>query len=108
MELWQSAFLVFILVSLTVAIAWDSMLGNKFKTIETRQLADPALRPHMDLSKMTGMGRAHRAKDRALRLAEPDRSAALREYARLQLYIRIVVGVIALAFLAMVISLLVR
>jgi hypothetical protein len=108
MELWQGAFLVFVLVSLTVAIAWDSILGNRFKNIEIRQLADPTLRPHMDLSKMTGMGRAYRAKDHALRLAEPERSAALRDYAKLQLYIRIIVGVIGLVFLAMVLSLLLR
>lgn len=108
MELWQGAFLVFILVSLTVAIAWDAMLGNRFRNVETRQLADPKVRPHMDLSKMTGMGRAYRAKDQALRLAEPERSVALRDYAKLQVYIRIIVGVIGLVFLAMVISLLVR
>ncbi|MFD1252299.1 hypothetical protein DEVEQU_03300 [Devosia equisanguinis] len=108
MDFWQGAFLVFILVSLTGAIAWDSVLGNKFKNIETRQLADPRLRPYMDLSKIPGSGRAYRAKDQALRLAEPERSAALRECARLQTYIRIVCGLIGLVFLAMVVSLLIR
>lgn len=106
MELWQSAFLVFILVSLTVAIGWDSLLGKKFKDIEDRQFADPALRSQMDLSKMTRLGVAYRAKDQALRLAEPERSAALRECAKLQLYVRIVLGLILLVFLAMVVSLL--
>jgi len=107
MELWQTAFLVFVLVSLTIAVGWDTLLGKKFKDIEDRQFADPALRPHMDLSKMTGMGRAYRAKDQALRLAEPERSAALRECGKLQLYVRIVVSLIFLVFFAMVVSLLV-
>lgn len=108
MDFWQGAFLVFILVSLTGAVAWDAVLGNKFKTIETRQLADAKVRPHMDLSKIPGSGMAYRAKDQALRLAEPERSAALRECARLQTYTRIVCSIIGLVFLAMVVSLLNR
>ncbi len=108
MDVWQSVFLISLTVALTIAIGWDTLLGRKFKEIEDRQFSDPVLRQGMDLSKMTGMGRAYRAKDQALRLAEPERSAALLECAKLQIYVRTVVVMTALVFLAMVLSLLFR
>lgn len=107
MELWQVVFLVFVIVSMTVAITWDSVLGNKYRNIETRQFADPKVRPHMDLSSIPGFGRQYRARQHALRLAEPERSAALAECDKLRLYVRVVVGIIVLVFLAMLVSLLV-
>lgn len=108
MELWQAVFLISLIVSMTVAIGWDSVLGRKFKQIEERQRSDPRIREQMNLGQMTAMGVSYRARQQALRLAEPERSQALRECAMLQAYSRTIMAVTALVFLAMIVSLLFR
>jgi hypothetical protein len=108
MELWQAVFLISLVVSMLVAITWDTILGIRFREIEKRQLADPLKRPHMDFGQIHGFGRSYRARHSALRLAEPERSEALRETDRLQVFSRTIMVVTAAIFLAMVVSLMIR
>lgn len=90
-----------------IALFAEAFLSHRLERIEARQWADPRIRPQMDYSQnVNHLPFFYRIRAHALRVAEPERSWALKRVRLLEAYIWTLLVLTFAGFGAMLIALL--